>query len=53
MVYRGSLEHVGRLFGGCGDAVLSVRRVWGGCLEGVGRMSGWSGEAVWGHKEVV
>ncbi len=39
-----SLEGVGRLSGGCEEAVWIV---WGGCVEGLGRLSGWCGEFVW------
>ncbi len=43
------LHYVGRLFGGCGEAVWSV---WGGWLEGKASMSGGCGDAVlrvWGR----
>ncbi len=40
---QGCLEDVGRVSGGCGEAVWRVKQ---GCLEGVGRLSGGCGEAV-------
>ncbi len=42
-MWGGCVKGVGRLCGGCGDAVW---RVWGGSVKGVGRLSGACGEVV-------
>ncbi len=43
VVWRGYLEIVGRLSGGCREGVW---RVWGGCLEDVRRLSGGCSDSV-------